>query len=121
MKESRYFDDGCEVMVTDEAAVAFACQEQQIPYIVLLQEHNRDESFPMGAYCVENPEECKSVLREFTGSDEMVKEVKELSELKDMIVTATVNSVLLQSRAGSQQEPEDPFDIVYKDDFMSKQ
>lgn len=71
--------------------------------------------------CVENPEECKSVLREFTGSDEMVKEVKELSKLKDMIVTATVNSVLLQSRAGSQQEPEDPFDIVYKDDFMSKQ
>ena len=48
-------------------------------------------------------------------------EKKELSELKDMIVTATVNSVLLQSRAGSQQEPEDPFDIVYKDDFMSKQ
>lgn len=61
MKESRYFDNGCEVMVTDEAAVAFACQEQQIPYIVLLQEHNREESFPMGAYCVENPEDIDDV------------------------------------------------------------
>ena len=58
-------------------------------------------------HCVRNPKECREALKAFTGSDEMVKEVRDLSELKDMIVTMTVNSVLLQSRAGSQQESED--------------
>lgn len=57
--------------------------------------------------CVEQPEACKKVLQDFTGSDELVKEVKDLSELKDMIVLMTINSVIKQTRSGSQQNAED--------------
>ena len=56
---------------------------------------------------VENPEECRKALREFAGNDELVKEVKDLSELKDMIVLMTINSVIKQTRSGSQQKAEE--------------
>lgn len=54
--------------------------------------------------CVSHPEECKRVLKDFTGNDEMVKEVKDISELKDMIVLMTMNSVIKQTRSGTQQK-----------------
>lgn len=42
------------IVVTDDSLLGFACSEKQIPYLFLLHEHNKHESLPSGAYCVEN-------------------------------------------------------------------
>lgn len=43
-----------EVMITESAEEAARYAARQIPYIVWLNENNRDQSFPCGSYCVED-------------------------------------------------------------------
>lgn len=47
-------DDTHEVMITETAEEAAYYAVNQIPYIVWLNEKNREQSFPTGSYCVEN-------------------------------------------------------------------
>lgn len=47
-------DDTHEVMITESADEAACYAAEQIPYVVWLNDRNRDQSFPSGAYCVEN-------------------------------------------------------------------
>lgn len=45
------------VRITDKSSEAHYYKDNNIPYIVWLHEGNRDESFPSGAFCVENKED----------------------------------------------------------------
>ncbi len=47
-------DSTHEVMITETAEEAAYYAVNQIPYIVWLNERNKDQSFPTGSYCVEN-------------------------------------------------------------------
>ena len=87
--------------------------EPNYPYEAQLEQLKKNEWFKHAIRvsilinengCVNNAEECKRVLKEFTGDNEMVKEVKDISELKDMIVVMTMNSVIQQTRSGTQQK-----------------
>ncbi len=42
-----------EVIITENAEAAQYYAANQIPYVVWLNERNRDQHFPSGAYCVE--------------------------------------------------------------------
>ncbi len=42
------------VVLTDDAALAEECSREGIPYLFLLQEYNKQDSIPTGAYCVES-------------------------------------------------------------------
>lgn len=53
-----------EVRVTDSPAMAADYAKKNIPYIVVLNEKNRGEAFPSGAYCVERMEDIDEVYRE---------------------------------------------------------
>lgn len=46
-------DNTHKVMITEKAEEAAYYAARQIPYIVWLNERNRDQSFPSGSYCVE--------------------------------------------------------------------
>jgi len=46
-------DDTHEVMITENANEARDYAARRIPYIVWLNERNRNQSFPSGSYCVE--------------------------------------------------------------------
>ena len=46
--------DRFDVKITDNADFAREYAINEIPYIVVLNEKNKNESFPNGAYCVEN-------------------------------------------------------------------
>lgn len=50
----RVMDNTHEVMITEYADEAADYAARQIPYIVWLNDRNRDQSFPSGSYCVEN-------------------------------------------------------------------
>lgn len=45
------------VRITDSPAEAQYCHDNRIPYIVWLHDGNRGDSFPSGAFCVENKED----------------------------------------------------------------
>lgn len=45
--------DGAFVL-TDDASCAMQCNERRIPYLFLLNENNKQESLPSGAYCIES-------------------------------------------------------------------
>lgn len=47
-------DDTHEVMITESDDEAAYYAARKIPYIVWLNERNREQSFPDGSYCVEN-------------------------------------------------------------------
>lgn len=47
-------DNTHEVMITESADEAARYAASQIPYVVWLNEKNRNQRFPDGAYCVEN-------------------------------------------------------------------
>lgn len=47
-------DNTHEVMITEDAEEAAYYAARRIPYIVWLNERNRNQSFPGGSYCVEN-------------------------------------------------------------------
>lgn len=51
---SVHMDDTREVMITEKAKEARYYADNQIPYIVWLNDKNKDQSFPSGSYCVEN-------------------------------------------------------------------
>jgi len=47
-------DGTYEVMITENADEAAHYAARRIPYVVWLNEKNRDQDFPSGSYCVEN-------------------------------------------------------------------
>lgn len=47
-------DNTHEVMITESADEAMDYAARRIPYIVWINERNRNQSFPSGSYCVEN-------------------------------------------------------------------
>lgn len=83
-----------KVEVAKNAAEAAFFAQKGIPYIVYLNESNRDESFPNGAYCVENLEQMEDdylerVYRRFKG---LPWEIVQTNRLK--IREITVEDVL---------------------------
>ena len=56
--------DKADVRITDSPAMAADYAKRNIPYIVVLNEQNRAEAFPSGAYCVEHAEDINDAYRE---------------------------------------------------------
>lgn len=46
-----------EVMIIDDAALAWEYEEKKLPYVFLLTKENRQEPLPTGCYCIESREE----------------------------------------------------------------
>lgn len=53
-----------DVKITDSPAVAADYAKRNIPYIVVLNEKNKAEAFPSGAYCVERIEDIDDAYRD---------------------------------------------------------
>lgn len=57
-------DEAHEVKITDDPEEAARFRAAQIPYIVWLNEHNREKCFPAGSFCVEDPGDIDPVYLE---------------------------------------------------------
>lgn len=55
---------GIDVKITDSPTQAAYYANRNMPYIVVLNEQNRTEEFPSGAYCVENMEDIDDAYKE---------------------------------------------------------
>lgn len=82
-----------EVKITDSPAMAGDYAKRNIPYIVVLNEKNKAETFPSGAYCVERIEDIDDaykdrVYRRFCGLPWDIAETARL-EIREI----TVNDV----------------------------
>lgn len=73
-----------EIIITDDATLAQQYAVQNKPYIVWLNEENRNETMPSGAYCVENLDDIDStylerVYRRFKGMPWNIVETERLN------------------------------------------
>ena len=78
-----------DVKITDSPIQAADYAKQNIPYIVVLNEKNKGQTFPNGAYCVENAEDIDDaykdrVYRRFRG---LPWEIAETMRLKIREIT----------------------------------
>lgn len=87
--EKRFYMQNNHVKITESSVQAADFAKRNIPYIVVLNEQNRAETFPSGAYCVESADDIDDayldrVYRRFLG---MPWDIAETQRLKIREIT----------------------------------
>lgn len=105
---------GIQVKITDSPADAADYAKNNIPYIVLLNEKNRGQAFPSGAYCVEDEADIderyqERVYRRFMGLPWDIAKTKRL-KIREITLSDVPRLYELYSGEGITEYMEPLFD-----------